>query len=187
MEATEATTITEDLNIPSESPITNDLYVVGYFKLAILFSCTIGIYLPYWFYRQWKQQKSIAGVDCWPIMRGIFLIFFTHPLLESIDKKLRLNGKEYDWKPQHVAGVFAMLVFGLQILDRLYLKGIGLPYTDLGGWLVLAIIGILLIYIQRMINIACNDIEGASNRKFTALNFLWITIGIMLIMVYLFS
>jgi hypothetical protein len=35
MEATEATTITEDLNIPSENLITNDFYVVGYFKLAL--------------------------------------------------------------------------------------------------------------------------------------------------------
>ena len=120
-------------------------------------------------------------------MRGIFLIFFTHSLLENVDKKLRLIDTVHNWNSQQIATTFVILVFGSRVLDRFYLKGIGLPYTDLGGWLVLAIIGILLIYIQRMINIACNDIEGASNRKFTALNFLWITIGIMLIMVYLFT
>ena len=134
MEATEAT-ITEDLNIPSESPLTNDFYVVGYFKLAILFSCTIGMYLPYWFYRQWKQQKIVAGINCRPIMRGIFLIFFTQSLLENVDKKLRLIGTVHNWNSQQIATTFVILVFGLRVLDRFYLKGIGLPYTDL-VWLV---------------------------------------------------
>jgi hypothetical protein len=183
----EVTTITEDLNIPSENQIINDFYIVSLLKLVILFSCTLGLYMVYWFYRQWKQQKDVAGEDCWPIMRGIFLIFFTHSLFEKIDKKLRLTEKKYDWSPEYTATLFVILVLASRISDKLALNGIGLPYSDIAGLLILPIIAGLLIYVQRIINFTCDDIEGESNSQFTSLNFLWITVGIIFIALYLIS
>jgi hypothetical protein len=145
----EATTITENLNTQPEENHTNEFYVVSLFKLAILFSCTLGTYIVYWSYRQWKQQKAVTGEDCWPTMRGIFLIFFTHDLFGKIDKKIRLTEKAYDWNPQYTAGALVTLVLGARILDKLAIQGIGLPYTDLAGLMILPLIAGLLIYVQR--------------------------------------
>jgi cation transport ATPase len=187
METQELTPIIEDLPTTPNELASNDFYVVGLLKFAILFSCTMGIYMAYWFYRNWKQQKMATGEDCWPIMRGIFLIFFTHELFTRIDKKLRLTEKKYDWSSQYTATLIVFFVIAVRILDKLSMKEIGSPYTDIASLLLLAIIGILLLYVQRIINFACNDPEGESNNQLTALNFLWIAIGTVIIILAVIS
>lgn len=184
MESQEAT-ITEDRTVTTHNEISNDFYIVGLFKLAILFSCTLGLYMVYWFYRNWKLQKDTTDEDCWPIMRGVFFIFFTHELFARIDKKLRITERKYDWSSNYTATLFIGLVLISRISDKLALKGIGLPYTDLAGLILLPIIGILLIYVQRIINFTCNDVDGESNNKFTSLNFLWIALGAICIALYI--
>lgn len=185
MEIQELTTPIEELQLIPSNQISNDFYIVGPLKFAILFFCTLGSYAVYWFYRNWKLQKVATGESCWPIMRGIFLIFFTHDLFKRIDKKLRVDEKKYNWDSQNTATLIIFFVLASRILDRLSIKEIGSPYTDIAALLILPIIGGLLIYVQRIINFACNDFEGESNNKLTALNFLWISIGTIIIMLAL--
>jgi len=175
METQQVATITEDA--AAHNQISHDFYIVGPLKFAILFFFTFGVYMAYWFYRNWKQQKAVTKEDCWPIMRGVFLIFFTHDLLSRIDKKLRVTDKKYDWSSQVIATLIVCFVLTARILDRLSSQNIGSPYTGIGALLMLAIIALLLIYVQRVINFACNDPEGESNNQLTGLNFLWIAIG----------
>lgn len=181
METQEVTASIDELPTISNDQISNDFYIVGLLKFAILFMCTLGCYIAYWFYRNWKLQKAATGESCWPIMRAIFLIFFTHELFRRIDKKLRLTEKKYDWDSQNTATLIVVFVLASRILDRLSIKEIGSPYTDIAALIILPIIGGLLIYVQKIINFACNDFEGESNNKLTALNFLWISIGTIFI------
>jgi uncharacterized membrane protein YidH (DUF202 family) len=176
MEIQEVTAPEESPTIPNDA-ISNDFYVVGLLKFSILFFCTLGSYMIYWFYRNWKLQKAATGESCWPVMRGLFSIFFTHELFRRIDKKLRITENKYDWNSQNIATAVVFFVLVGRILDRLSFKEIGSPYTDIAALLVLPIIGGFLIYVQKIINFVCNDSEGESNNQLTALNFLWIAIG----------
>jgi hypothetical protein len=43
-----------------------------------------GIYAAYWIYRNWRFVKERTGEGMWPFWRGIFGIFWIHPLLVKV-------------------------------------------------------------------------------------------------------
>ena len=59
-------------------------YVVSVKKFTILFFFTIGMYVLYWFYGNWKRYKAYSGKNIWPVPRAIFAIFFTHSLFSEV-------------------------------------------------------------------------------------------------------
>jgi hypothetical protein len=184
----ETTKVTEEPIASAAEPTTNpndqvntDFYIVGPLKFAILFFSTLGIYMVYWFYRHWKTQKLATNESTLPVMRGIFSIFFTHELFRRIDKKLRLTEKKYDWASQSTATLVVIFNIASNILDRLSRKEIGTPYTDIAAILAMVIVGGLLFYVQKIINFACNDPLGEANNTLTGLNYLWISLGAIII------
>jgi len=177
----EITEATPEAEQSQSTEISNDFYVVSNVKFITLFICTFGVYPIYWFYKNWQLQKAISGESCWPIMRGIFYIFFTHNLFRRIDKKLVANRKEHSWDFENIATFVVVLTLSANILNRLSGKNIGSPFTDIAGLILVLVVGGLLLNVQKAINIACNDPEGKSNDRFTPLNYVWITLGTILI------
>jgi undecaprenyl pyrophosphate phosphatase UppP len=114
-------------------------------------------------------------------MRGLFYIFFTHDLFRRIDKNLTSNQKEHRWDFATLATFVVVLTISANILNRLSGRNIGSPFTDIAGLILVLIVGVLLLQIQKAINISCNDPEGQSNDKFTPLNYIWIVLGTAMI------
>ncbi len=156
-----------------------DFYVVSSKKFLILYLVTLGIYGRYWVYKNWKIHKDRTGADVWPIPRAIFPIFFMHSLGALVDQKLRLqgnrNGFEYGWPSL----AFVIATVAGNICDRLSVKSIGEPVTDLAVFVLLPITCWALWTFQKVINAACGQPNGESNDKLTGANYVWIIFGLL--------
>lgn len=162
-------------------------YVVSKQKFALLFFSTLGIYLLYWFYKNWQMFKESSGKSIWPVPRAIFSIFFTHSLFREVDSVLNNNNKKFDWKPETLATIYVIFAIASQVLDRMAIKEIGSPYTDLLSILILPVIYLVLAKSQEAINLSQNDPEGQSNSTYTAANYVWIVLGLLLWAMVLFG
>jgi len=124
--------------------------------------------------------REKTGNKMWPVMRGIFSIFFTHSLFRLVDSRLKEKKFEYEWNPQFVATVYVLFAILGNILDRLSYKEIGSPVTDLLSLGVLPVVGWTLYKAQNAVNIVCEDPLGVSNNQFTWANIIWIVFGTIL-------
>lgn len=177
--------MTENLYAPPQSepaPRTADLddappfYIVAPRKFWILLLSTAGLYQLYWFYRHWKAQKAVTGERMWPVMRCLFVIFFTHSLFSRIDAANDDRKRPLSL----VATLFVVLTLADTMISRLSAKDIGSPWTDLIELLLIPIIGLLLVKAQKQANLACGDPEGSFNDDLGAANAMWIVLGLLL-------
>ncbi|GGY72006.1 hypothetical protein GCM10011613_16160 [Cellvibrio zantedeschiae] len=157
--------------------ISNEFYIVSKKKFIWLYFSTFGFYSIYWFFKNWILQKKFHNETYWPAMRGLFYIFFTHSLFRQVDRKLKNSDKKYIWDHGGIATQIVMLTLASNLLGRLASKYMGSPYTDIGSIALAAVMGVLLLRVQMATNLACNDSEGESNNKLSALNIFWIVIG----------
>ncbi|NQZ57260.1 MAG: hypothetical protein HRT88_07300 [Lentisphaeraceae bacterium] len=169
--------------------VKNEYYVVSPKKFLILFISTMGIYGVYWFYKNWSLYKTANDEKMWPVMRGIFSIFFVHSLFRSVDAGLRSKNLDYQWNVNGLATLYVIVSIADRILDKMSQKSIGSPVTDVLSLVALPIICYILFKAQKAINLVCGEIDGASNSTLTAANYIWVVIGVAfwaLIMVGLF-
>ncbi len=155
-------------------------YIVSLKKFLILFLSTLGMYGVYWFYKNWSLQKIATQSNTWPVMRGIFSIFFTHSLFRNITATLKDNNSSHEWNHGFIATIYVASAIFSNISDRLSAKSIGLPITSFTGFIFLGGMAWALYHAQTAINIASNDPGGLSNSHFSAANIAWIVFGIIL-------
>jgi len=161
----------------TDSQVDSQFYVVSNTKFLLLYFFTLGLYTVYWFYRNWSLYKQSTGESMWPVMRGIFSIFFTHSLFKRVDERLQAQTVAYHWTPTILATVYVVSAVVANISDRLSMKNIGTPVTDFLGLLLLVTAGWALYKGQGAINTACNDPAGSSNSTITVANLVWIILG----------
>jgi hypothetical protein len=156
-------------------------YVVAKPKFLALFIGTMGIYVIYWFYKNWAllNRKHRAY---WPVARGIFSIFFAHSLFGEIDKTLRRKQttRTFSWSPGTLATGYVIFSILMNLCDRLSMKNIGSPITDLLGFVLLIPIVLILLRAQQAINLAEGDPEGKRNSRITLANVAWLIVGAVL-------
>jgi len=169
----------------AESSLPFTYYVVAPRKLIILFIVTIGMYAIYWFYKNWQNFKLETNRPMWPVMRGIFSIFFAHSLFKEVNNTLVTKKITYNWDYSYLATVYVIAQVIGNICDRLSYKNVGSPYTDLISFILLPVICWSLYKSQLAINLACEDPNGESNSKLTGANYVWITLGVILILLIL--
>jgi len=155
-------------------------YVVSTFKFSVLYFSTLGLYILYWFYKNWALYKNVTGEKMWPVARAIFSIFFAHALFVGVDDALKNKGNSYSWDPRLFASGYILLSIVNYVMDRLSAKDIGSPYTDIASLAVLPILYFTLLTPQKAINMSQNDPTGSDNNRITAANFGWIFIGVLL-------
>ncbi len=155
-------------------------YVVSRAKFYALFIGTLGMYELYWVYKHWAQFKRATKGSEWPVMRALFPVFFIHSLTAEIDHTIRRNELSHKWGPGTLATVIIIVLITSGILDRLSMKSIGSPTTDILSLLFLPLIAYLFYRVQLAANIACDDPTGKTNSSFTAANFVWLGLGFVL-------
>ena len=157
------------------------LYVVAKPKFLALIIGTLGIYVVYWFYKNWALLNR-KHRDYWPVARGIFSIFFAHSLFDEIDRTLRQNQatQTFPWSPRTLATGYVVFSILMNVSNRLSVQNIGSPITDLLGCVVLIPIVLILLRVQQAINLAEGDPEGARNSRITLANIAWLIVGAVL-------
>ena len=169
---------TTDVEAPD--PDLDLFYVVSPTKFLVLSVATTGLYFVYWMYRNWRTVKQRTQESMWPVMRGVFYVFFTHSLLTDVDMAIRDKDRNYDWHPSTIATLFVVVVIVGAILGRLAEYEIGSPATDVLQLLLIPVSAWILLPAQRAINTACSDPAGSSNASLTLGNWVWIVLGSLL-------
>ena len=154
-----------------------EFYVVSPKKFLILFLGTFGIYTVYWFFKHWSQYKKSSGENMWPIMRGIFTIFFTHSLFALFETKYERKTGEAPRSINHLATIYVVFAVGCQILSKLSENGYGNPATFILGLLILPVSCWVLYQAQSLANYSGDDVRGESNNDLTGLNYAWLVLG----------
>lgn len=155
-------------------------YVVSQQKLLIMFLGTFGMYVVYWFYRHWSEYKQSAQADLWPIMRGIFTIFFTHSLFSLFEEKYEKKTGEAPKSINHLATIYVVFAVGCQIMQNLSDRGYGNPITLYLSLLVLPVSCWVLYTAQSLANYSGNDVLGKSNNTLSSVNYFWLFLGAIL-------
>ncbi|MGV6851895.1 MAG: hypothetical protein ACWA5R_06925 [bacterium] len=156
-----------------------EFYVVSVKKLLILYIGTLGLYTIYWFYQNWHLQKIKYHTNTWPVMRGLFAIFFVHSLFGLVDDRIKSRGIDYDWNPSVMATLLVLLVVAQNILGRIidseqYIAMV--MFVNL--WLMVGTVYIL-VEAQKVINLFEGDIKGQGNAHLTGYNALWLFFGVI--------
>lgn len=160
-------------------------YVVSPTKFAVLFFATLSAYSVYWFYKNWAEFKRHTGNNIWPIPRGIFAIFFAHSLFSEVQKLLDKKDRKFSWSPDAMATMYVLFAIASRVFDRMAVREIGSPITDVLGLALLPLIYYPLAKAQKAINLSQDDSEGASNSSFTGANFAWIFLGALVWLIVL--
>lgn len=165
---------------PAISDGSHKFYVVGPLKFIALYAFTFGLYKVYWFYKNWSRYKAGSQEDMWPVMRGIFSIFFTHSLFRNVNETIGREGSAHAWDPEILATFYVIAQIGMAVMDRLpkFTDHIVVP---LEIFVMLPLIGFLLYRAQLAVNAACGDPSGATNSKLTWANFAWMAVGLIVI------
>ena len=168
-----------DPNVPINPQTGAMFYIVSVKKFSVLYLATMGFYQLYWFYKNWSLFRSATKEDIWPAPRAIFSIFFVHSLLRHVYEKIVGAGKTIEVNPQSYATLLVVLLVISNGLERAAQKSIGSPYTDIASIAMVFPIFFQLRKAQIAINLACDDTDGASNKEFTTVNKMWITLGLI--------
>lgn len=161
-----------DVAEPGARTINPRFYVVSPSKFALLFVSTAGFYALYWFYRNWRQYRDASGEDLWPLPRTVFQIFFVHGLFQRINDAVFRADASVSWNHQTHATWMVLLMVSVKLLDRL-------PVVAGSGLSLLLLLPLLMGWLkaQRMINLACGDVSGASNQSLSGANWAWMVFG----------
>ena len=162
-------------------------YVVSDKKFLILFISTLGMYSLYWFYQNWKSYSEFNNENIMPFWRAVFSIFFTHSLFKKLYQRAKEENDSHDFNHSAMATLYVILSISSTITDNLATNGIGLPFTEWGGYIALIFYVFIFRKAQITSNIASCDPQGESNNSLSFANFIWIFIGLCLWAVMIFS
>ncbi len=152
-------------------------YVVAPWKLVLLYIGTVGLYQIYWMYQHWAQFKRATKGSEWPVMRGLFPVFFYHSLFREIEHTLMRRQVTLAWHPGGLATGIVLLVILGGISDRLSGINGAPPALALLSLAALPVVAWCHQRAQRAANAACGDPDGAGNARLTIGNILWLLLG----------
>jgi len=161
------------------------LYVVSLNKFAVLFMGTAGLYMAYWFYKQWELYKLSVKGNQIPVLRALFSIFFVHSLFSKLTALYEIkSGKQSS--ALHTAATLFVIVSAISFASgyvpeesefKPFLLVLNLIFTPVLCW--------FCYQAQWFVNYLADDINGESNQKFTGANYAWIAIGIFFWLMYI--
>jgi len=155
-------------------------YTVSKLKFWVLLILTMGLYVYAWNYKHWHtiKHKDETLADIWPVARCIFSIFFVFSLFNLLhDDKF---DERYKWSPNVNAFVYFVVALVTSIVS--YLPTIE-NYPIIYALIILVgtlVPGFAMFNAQIAANIACDDEFGKTNGNFTAVNVIWMFIGILM-------
>jgi hypothetical protein len=164
-----------------------EFYIVSPKKFLILFLGTFGVYTIYWFFKHWSLYKKSTNADLWPVMRGIFTIFFTHSLFSLFEERYKSKTGEAPRSINHLATIYVVIAIAGQISNKFSENGYGNPTTLFLGFLVLPVTCWVLYQAQSLANYSGNDVEGKTNNDLTFSNYVWLLLGFIFWLLVLFG
>lgn len=153
-------------------------FVTSISKMCVLYMLTASMYLVYWAYKHWDSQRFAMGKKISPVMRSVFMIFFTHSLSKRISQRLQAQGSphRYSSTAPTLFVVFTLIGTVFSVLGD---KAGASPLTVAVLAVVCLILQLLpMVAIQRSANLASEDPTGERNSTLSGWNWLFIVLGV---------
>lgn len=80
-------------------------------KLGMMSLCTFGLYVPYWFYRNWQAISDQEGGDIWPFWRAVFAPLWGFSCFRRLNGYVSSRRRQLAFPPAVLALVFFLLNF----------------------------------------------------------------------------
>jgi hypothetical protein len=145
-------------------------YVVSRTKFCLLYITTMGIYIVYWGYENWRRLDSAKNLGIWPIPRAIFNIFFTHSLYKHIDRELKERHIFWKWHPTLYATIYVIFELANQYFQTMNssLTERLIYFLFTPALIIITMIPALIA--QQAINTCEGDPSGSTNNTITLTN-----------------
>lgn len=170
---------------PSATDAQFPWFLVGTKKLVVMIFVTFGLYVVYWFERQYRFQKRVHGESTWPLARGLFSLFFAHDLFRRIAVENANEDLHHDWDASNLGRIYVVSIIASRVLDRVTRNTVDLAFSVIVTLLTIGLLGGLawpLFKVQGTINeIAAHTHPTIDrNENFTVWNGLVIVLGSIL-------
>jgi hypothetical protein len=145
-------------------------FPVGRLKLAVMSVFTLGFYVIYWFYKNWKcVQENFKDKVNAPI-RAVF-----YPIMAySLFRRIRAHARSAGIEARFPAGILAIAIFLITVPGQI---------VDRSGLSALLCV-LLLLPVQNTVNAINRKLApGADpNERFSGANIAWIVVGGVLLL-----
>jgi len=175
--------VSDNIYTPPESTVVDTqtsetpFYVVSPLKFCILFASTMSFYSLYWFDQHWTLYKRAHRLNVIPVLRAVFSIFFVHSLFGAIEILAFDKDETNKFSANMWAAMYIVSVIALRFMSRMTNNDVFSPQELLIYIVLIVLTGIPLLKAQILANIACDDPEGRTNRKFNITNILFVVVG----------
>lgn len=172
----------------SDKTAAQRFYVVSTNKLIYMTIMTTGLYILYWFYRNWAAYRDSTGDRVIPLLRAIIPVIFIFPLVHRIDEGLKQSGRQHEWSPNLLAAglwlILAICLFSGILAPEPTggLRGEALLLLRALAEAVVQLLAVLWVMykLQQAINVLADDPQGASNADFSGANKGWMAFGTLI-------
>jgi len=155
-------------------------YVLSMGKFALLYLCTSGLFVFYWFYQHWFRQVRLSGEAISPVARTIFLPVFVLPLIKRVRALEQDKALQIQWKPDRLISVYFLGLASKVFIAYGVFFGFFSP-----AWALLDIalffVNFYVFYqLQLVINRCCDDPFGSQDQAITTANKAFIVLGLVM-------
>lgn len=144
-------------------------YTVGPLKFALLALTTFGLFVLYWFYRNWNVIRLRENESIWPFWRAVFTALWTFSMGGRFHEYAARGGFTLDFPHVPIGIAFFLANLGSNIE---------------GPVALLSFFGFLIImpfdFAARRLN-GGGQLAEPTNGSFSAFNVIWILIGGLLL------
>lgn len=144
------------------SDVPTPLFAVGLVKLVLMTVATLGLYLVFWGYRHWSIIRTRTGQDLWPLVRGIFALFFFHLLVKEVNASAA---------ERHVEGRLPVAALTIVYVIALFMQRLPDPY-----WLLWFIALIPTAVVQQLANEVNHKAAPLADRNLRLRGWNWLAV-----------
>ena len=99
---------------PAAAIATRALFAPPALKLVLMTFGTLGLYLVYWFYRNWKTIREVEGSEAWPFWRAVFSPIWSYGCFRAMASIAEGRRRELAFSPGMLALAYFLLKKGPQ-------------------------------------------------------------------------
>lgn len=154
-------------------------------RLIVLSLLTLGLYVMYWFFKQWKAFQKMHGLKIYPLVRSIFQIFFCYSLFNRVLKLAKEYGYPSSYSPSILSITYIFLCL-CNVSGKLF----SLSEVQANIIYLVGLVGCLalLLKVQKAINFIHHKINELDVRKsFSTSELIIACIGVFLFIGFIFG
>lgn len=136
------------VNVANNSDNNPIYYNVSIERFLFMIFISLGLFIIYWSYKNWKSIKETNSIEISPILRGIFSAYYIYPLLVNIQSNNKLS---IDKKDNLSPGKLYLGMIVTNLLGRSF-NVIDNDYGQVLGIIVIMLSFLFLIPAQKYIN-----------------------------------